>query len=70
MIEGVSEARFKKHGRKPGKDDSRDPEWRPIDEALDKIEEPAKDIDYGSTFPADSTELYYWRPNYWRRSTK
>ncbi|MGB6962400.1 MAG: CPCC family cysteine-rich protein [Candidatus Acidiferrum sp.] len=67
--DGVSESKFKKHVRKPGKDDSRDPKWRPIDESLDNIEDSVRGTNYGLTYPTDSTSLYYWRPNYWRRST-
>lgn len=35
--------------------------WRPIDESIDTIEDPVPGKDYGTTYPSDSTELYYWR---------
>lgn len=40
---------------------ARDPEWRPLDLNVDKIEVPEEGKDYGQTYPDDRTELYYWR---------
>jgi hypothetical protein len=48
----------------------RDPLWRRLDPATDDIERQVPGMDYGLTSPTDSTELYYWPPNYWRRSIK
>jgi hypothetical protein len=39
----------------------RDPEWRPLDEARDEIEEPVSGVDYGASYPQDYARLYYWR---------
>lgn len=39
----------------------RDPEWRPIDPSIDTIEIAEEGKDYGSAYPEDRTELYYWR---------
>ncbi|QEX14952.1 hypothetical protein FRZ44_02310 [Hypericibacter terrae] len=58
---GASEERILKHVRKPLASEQRDPDWRPIDPARDQIERPQAGVDYGSTYPADSTRLYYWR---------
>jgi Cysteine-rich CPCC len=52
-------------GRPPSAEDVRDPDWRPIDEAHDEIEEPVPGLDYGETYPADVTELYYRRSSCW-----
>ena len=38
----------------------RDPQWRPFDAIKDKIETPNPDVDYGNTYPSESTTLYYW----------
>ena len=48
-------------GRPPSTNDARDLSWRPIDETRDHIEELVSGVDYGATYPADATELYYWR---------
>jgi len=61
------ELRMLPHVRSPTLSDLRDPEWRLIDESSDSIEEPASGIDYGTSYPEDSTRLYYWRQNHWRR---
>ena len=65
---GVTE-RFKLgQTRKPYEFESRDPEWRLLDEARDNIEQPTGDEDYSLTYPwNDTTVLYYWRNTYWRR---
>ena len=47
--------------RKATAADARDESWRPIDPALDYIEEPVPGFDYGETYPDDTTEFYYWR---------
>lgn len=56
-------------GRGPAASDARDPEWRPIDEAADDIEQSLPGVEYGSTYPDDPTKLYYWRPSFWRSET-
>ena len=38
-----------------------DPTWREFDETRDMVEMPIQGKDYGGTYPADTTTLYYWR---------
>lgn len=64
---GASELRFLPTVRKPRPEDKRDSEWHPIDANRDNIEMPVSGTDYGETYPADLTVLYYWRRAYWRR---
>ena len=51
----------------PGPFDRRDPTWRPVDDAVDAIEDPVPGVDAGASYPSDRTTLYYWRPTFWRR---
>jgi hypothetical protein len=54
--------------RKPFEGEGLDPGWRPLDPAIDNIEEPRRGENYAETYPwRDTTVLYYWRPTYWRR---
>jgi hypothetical protein len=39
----------------------REPGWRPLNPAVDRIEEPVLGVDYGMTYPDDPTAYYYWR---------
>jgi hypothetical protein len=39
----------------------RDPEWRPLDLDMDKVEVPEPERDYGMTYAKDKTAYYYWR---------
>ena len=64
---GASEQRVRMNVRSPDMDDRRDPEWRPVDPQRDNIEQPRSGIDYASSYPLDSRQLYYWRQTYWRR---
>jgi hypothetical protein len=64
---GVSELRKRPHIRNLTSIDNRDPEWRSIKENTGNIERPVPGVDYGQTYPADRTALYYWRPSYWRK---
>jgi hypothetical protein len=64
---GASGVRKIPHVRGSKPVDERDPEWRPINEQTDNIETPVRGIDYGQTYPDDSTTLYYWRQTYWRK---
>jgi hypothetical protein len=64
---GASEERGIAHVRPGRPDDTRDPSWRPIDLTRDNVELPARGVEYGHTYPHDSTQLYYWLPTYWRR---
>jgi hypothetical protein len=67
--EGVCEWRLHDYVRPSNDSDVRDPEWRPIDEGIDNIEEHVFGVDQGRTYPRDYTQLYYWRSTYWRRSS-
>lgn len=64
--EGVSELRFRSTVRAPTASDFREPQWRRLDLSIDTVEEPVDGMDYGNTYPDDTTHLYYWRDNYWR----
>ena len=64
--EGVSELRFRSNVRAPTASDFREPQWRRLDLYTDTFEEPVDGMDYGNTYPDDTTRLYYWRDNYWR----
>jgi hypothetical protein len=65
---GVSDERFSDRERAPRSTYARDPLWRPFEPQRDNPERPVSGVNYGMTYPADSTELYYWRPTYWRRN--
>lgn len=64
---GSSELRYRGHGREPDEIDRKDKHWRSFDETQDNPEEPQSGIDYATSYPIDSTVLYYWRTTYWRR---
>ena len=64
--EGVCELGFSSNVRAPTASDLRDPQWHPFDVSTDKVEEQVEGMEYGDTYPDDTTELYYWRDNYWR----
>ena len=66
LKEGVCELRFRSNVRAPSASDLREPQWRRFDVCRDTVEEPFDGMDYGNTYPQDSTQLYYWRDNYWR----
>ena len=64
---GVAQPGMEQQVRRPTPDDLRDPSWRRLELSKDRIEQPVRGVDYGETYPHDTTVLYYWRPNYWRR---
>jgi hypothetical protein len=64
---GACEAHTREHCRAPKADEPVEEGWRPLDLAADQPEVPTPGVSYGSTYPADSTTLYWWRPSYWRR---
>ena len=64
---GVIEERLRSYVRPAGPGDQRDPEWRPLG-PTDDPESPEPGRDYGDSYPADPTHLYYWRRTYWRRA--
>ena len=53
---GASEAGFSGDVRPPSPDEARASDWRPISDA--DVFEP---FDENASWPADTTELYYWR---------
>lgn len=61
---GAIEERFAGDVRKPTPSDALDAGFRPI-AASDSFE--ANPTEEGG--PTDPTELYYWRPTFWRRTT-
>lgn len=60
---GASEPRLRVHVRAPRPDESREPEWRPVDPTIDDLE-PAEVA--AGPWPTDLTTLYWWRPTYVR----
>ncbi|WP_369382692.1 CPCC family cysteine-rich protein [Streptomyces sp. cg36] len=52
-----------RHVRPPAEDEPLDPGWRPFDPQRDPVEWTTG----GPPHPNDLTELYWWRPTYWRR---
>lgn len=57
---GACERRMLQFVRAVTPADRREEHWRPID-THDAFEEPVSGVDYGATYPQDSTRLYYWR---------
>ena len=67
---GAAERRHIGEGRRPFEDETRDHGWRPLDLVRDNVEEPRTGVDYANSYPLnDTTVLYYWRTEYWRRLT-
>jgi hypothetical protein len=65
---GASEQRNRGRVRDPVEGEALDPGWRPLDLERDNVEQPARGIRYGDSYPwPDTTVLYYWRATYWRR---
>ena len=58
---GAKDSGHLEHARKPGSQDIRDRDWRPIDPRIDRIEIPERGRDYGTTYNEDLTTYYYWR---------
>lgn len=65
--EGVCELRFRANVRAPRASDVREPQWRRFDVLKDSAEELVGGMDYGDTYPDDTTRLYYWADDHWRR---
>jgi hypothetical protein len=42
-------------------DRERDPEWRPLDPHIDRVEVPETGREYGASYADDGTAYYYWR---------
>lgn len=64
---GAAERRHLAIVRAPLDEELQDSSWRPIDVAVDNIEEPSARVKYADSYPQDTTVLYYWLPTYWRR---
>jgi len=64
---GACEASAGPHVRGVTESDTRDPQWRPINEGHDNIEAQVEGVKYGETYPDDLTSLYYWRSTFWRK---
>jgi hypothetical protein len=52
-----------RYARQPNNRDTREKEWRPLNEETDNIE----DHEIVDGYRALGEDLYYWRPTYWRR---
>jgi hypothetical protein len=63
---GWSDERAAPHVRSARSDEKRDAGWRPL--TADDIEVAARGVDQGRTYPPTVAELYYWRPEYFRRA--
>ena len=66
---GASEERFIRDVRRPKATERQDPGWRPADPTRDNLEHSLPEGGWESQWPNDLTELYWWRPTYWRRLT-
>lgn len=62
---GYGDLKNKKFVRKPNKEENKDSSWRKIDLKIDVIEEKELNEMKAVIYPIDSTELYYWAPNFW-----
>jgi hypothetical protein len=58
---GACEKRVLQYVRKILARDEKDATWRPIDISREKFDVLISGKDYGSTYPSDSTQPYYWR---------
>ena len=65
---GACEKRIAAHVRLPSEADQRDATWRPIDLKRDHFED-WKNRD-APRAPQHDEKLYYWRPAFWRNSTR
>ena len=59
---GVAERRHRGEGRRPLDDESRDPDWRPLDPGRDNLEEPRHCVHYGDSYPLADTAVLYYAP--------
>jgi hypothetical protein len=64
---GYRDDRAAPHVRKPKSDEARDPLWRSV--TAEDIEVASPGVDQGQTYPATTAELYYWRPEYFRKKS-
>jgi hypothetical protein len=65
---GVAALRQQGETRRPVDGEEVEEGWRPIDVAIDNIEQPQRGLQYADSYPyEDTTVLYYWRSTYWRR---
>ena len=65
---GVCDRRYAGPGRRAEYGAALDRSWRPLDLERDNPETPRRGVAYADSYPeSDTTVLYYWRANYWRR---
>jgi hypothetical protein len=64
---GAAEKRYRDEARSPLPEDRQEAGWRPVNHASDNVEVPTRGVDYATSYPRDTTVLYYWRSTYWRR---
>lgn len=62
---GASDLQLSSHTRQPNETDVMDPGWRMIDLGRDDYEK----VPVGTPWPEEDTQLYWWRPTYWRLAT-
>jgi hypothetical protein len=67
---GATEQRFLVHVRPPNQSDSRDPGWTPADPVRHNLERSLPEGGWETPWPKDLTELYWWRPTYWRKPNR
>jgi hypothetical protein len=65
---GACEESAAAHVRRPSEADQRDATWRPIDLKRDPFEDWRNNA--ARRAPQHGVELYYWRPTFWRNSTR
>jgi hypothetical protein len=64
---GACERRFLSDVRSPTQKDVRDPGWRLLDPERDNPERCLPEGGWERPWPDDWTQLYWWRPTYWRK---
>ena len=66
-VDGLTLFEAQRSGAKVHSEVARDPEWRPIDMAIDDFED-VHEPDCRRAPLGDPTVLYYWRPTFWKRA--
>jgi len=64
---GACEERFRGNVKPAPAMQARDPDWRPVDRALDSFVDFDKPDPAKERAPELDASLYYWRPTFWRR---
>jgi hypothetical protein len=65
---GATERRFLPYVRPPKASERRDPGWRLADPEHDNLEHSLPEGGWTGPWPNDLTQLYWWRPSFWRRN--